>query len=380
MRVWGRRALAVLLLSLLAGVAFGGGDLIAQRLLNPWLQAPPNILSQPLVKSQGLSLATVPTVVAKASPAVVLVTAYVPTSTATFNPFNPLQAPTTTTTTQVFLGSGSIISANGYILTNQHVVNGANRITVTVAGYTRPFTARLVGQDYSLDLAVLKISAPKPLPVIPFAPSTAIQVGQWVVAIGNPYGLSHTVTMGVISATGRPISIPVSNGPTRVYSDLLQTDAAINPGNSGGPLLNLYGQMVGVNTALASQAQGIGFAIPVSTVRSAVGQLISQGFVTHAYLGVEITDLTAQIAKKLQTTVAHGAVVLAVSKGGPAQLAGIRIGDVITSLGGHPVTGVTSLESAISDFQPGAKVAVVVARGPLKRTFTVTLQQLPPNL
>ncbi len=380
MRVWGRRAVAVILLSVLAGVAFGGGDLLAQRLLNPWLEAPPNVLSQPLVKSQGLSLATVPTVVAKASPAVVLVTSYVPTTTASFNPFNPLQGPVTTKSTQVFLGSGSIISTTGYILTNQHVVNGANRITVTVQGYAQPFPARLIGQDYSLDLAVIKISAPKPLPVIPLAPSGAIQVGEWVVAIGNPYGLSHTVTMGVISATGRPISIPVSNGPTRVYSDLLQTDAAINPGNSGGPLLNLYGQMVGVNTAVASQAQGIGFAIPISTVRSAVGQLISQGYVTHAYLGVEIVDLTPSLAKKLQTKASQGAVVLAVAAGGPAQKAGIRVGDVIVSLGGHKVTGVTSLETAIALYKPGATVPVVVDRGFLTKTFTVTLAQLPPNL
>ena len=165
------------------------------------------------------------------------------------------------------MGTGFIFEKTGYILTNEHVVDGADEIQVTVEGYDKPFTAKLLGNSYELDLAVLKIEGTKDFPILPLGKADDVNVGDWVVAIGNPYGFDHTVTVGVLSAKERPISIPDEKG-TREYKHLLQTDASINPGNSGGPLLNLNGEVIGINTAVSSQAQGIGFAIPTSTISS----------------------------------------------------------------------------------------------------------------
>ena len=170
-------------------------------------------------------------------------------------------------------GSGFIFEKSGYILTNQHVIEGADQILVTVEGYDKPLEAKLLGSERDLDLAVLKIESKKEFATLPLGSSDSIRVGDWVVAIGNPYGFDHTVTVGVLSAKGRPIDIPEQNAAPRKYKNLLQTDASINPGNSGGPLLNLNGEVIGINTAVSAQAQGIGFAIPTSTITSVLDNL-----------------------------------------------------------------------------------------------------------
>jgi len=172
------------------------------------------------------------------------------------------------------LGSGFVASEDGYILTNEHVISGATKITATIQGFDNPLPAQVVGADYDLDLAVLKVNAGRPLPVLKCGDSEKVRVGNWVVAIGSPFGLEHTVTVGVISAKVRPVQVE-----NRSYKNLLQTDAKINPGNSGGPLLNLAGEVIGINTAVA-QAQGIGFAIPVNTAKEVIADLVNKGKVT----------------------------------------------------------------------------------------------------
>lgn len=368
-------------LAFLAGIAFAAGSALTQRVLDPWSQTPPNFLTQPLVRSQGMGLQTVPAVVEKASQAVVKITSTTVVTTQPspniWNPFN-FETPTPGPQEEVSLGTGFIISTTGTILTNQHVVNGASSIQVAVVGYNRPFKAKVIGQDYDLDLAVLQIDAPKPLPVLPLAAPTPPPVGEWVVAIGNPYGLSHTVTLGVISAEGRPITLPGS--PGRSYRDLLQTDAAINPGNSGGPLLNLSGQVVGINTAVSSQGQGIGFAIPVSTVRSVLGQLIAKGFVVRSWLGVTTTDLDPSLANYLGVRAASGAVITGIYKGGPAAVAGLGPGDVIVSFDGKAVASSNRLSDLTEALKPGTKGTITALRGSQTLHVTVTLTQRPPNL
>jgi S1-C subfamily serine protease len=221
----------------------------------------------------GVGPETVADVVSQVSPAVVKISTTITTGSADdplfsdpfFREFFDLP---TVPREEEGLGSGFIISSDGYILTNEHVIEGANKISVTVIGFDKEIEARVVGSDYDLDLALLKIDAGGSLPFLTLGNSDQIRVGNWVIAIGNPYGLDHTVTTGVISAKGRPISVE-----DRQYENLLQTDASINPGNSGGPLLNLNGEVVGINTAISSEAQGIGFAIPTSTVQQVLEDL-----------------------------------------------------------------------------------------------------------
>jgi len=365
-----------------SGVVFTLGSGAASKVLAPLEGAPPNLTSQVLVKSVGMAQDTVAAVVGKASPAVVKITSVTSGREGTGPVWSPYLFPFPVEPRQeVGLGSGFIISKSGYILTNQHVIGGASEIQVAVAGYKKPFQARVIGQDASLDLAVLRIQAPRPLPVLPLASSKAPAVGTWVVAIGNPYGLSHTVTVGVISAEGRPITVSeAGGGPTRSYTNLLQTDAAINPGNSGGPLLNLRGQVVGINTAVASEGQGIGFAIPVGTVRGVLDQLITKGRVAHAWLGVTTTALNPSIASYLGVKVKEGAVVEGVSEGSPAQRSGLEPGDVIIDVDGRPVTSGATLQSVTEALKPGTRVTVEVARGSHTLDINVTLGQRPPGL
>lgn len=270
------------------------------------------------------------------------------------------------------LGSGFLISADGYILTNQHVVEGAREIKVTVSGYDTPFKAKVTGSDYDLDLAVLKIEGSKAFSHLELGDSDQVRVGEWAIAIGNPYGLDHTVTIGLISAKGRPVSIGDRN-----YENLLQTDASINPGNSGGPLLNLRGQVIGINTAINSQAQGIGFAIPTSTVQGVLKTLLSSGQVSRPWIGVSISDVTPQVAEYLGLSKAEGAVVLSVEANGPAAKAGIRRGDVVMNLGGKNITKANDLVKAIQGCTVGQSVPVTVLRQGKTLNLTVTMVQKP---
>jgi serine protease Do len=273
------------------------------------------------------------------------------------------------------MGSGFIFDSTGYILTNQHVIAGASEIKVTVNGRSTPLTAKLLGSSYDLDLAVLKIEGTN-FPTLKLGDSSSLNMGDWVVAIGNPYGFDHTVTVGVLSSNERQISIPDTNG-TRNYQHLLQTDASINPGNSGGPLLNLQGEVIGINTAVSSQAQGIGFAIPSSTINEVLQNLKSNTKIPQKpvpFIGATLTDLTADIAQRLgiDTTV-QGAFVTQVMFNTPAYKADLRQYDVITGMDGKAYSTKEDLIAAIQTKAVGDNVKLNIIRGGKKIDVTVTI-------
>lgn len=269
-------------------------------------------------------------------------------------------------------GSGFIISPDGYILTNNHVVEGAQEVTVTLAD-KQEYKARIVGRDSRTDLAVLKISPKGTLPAVTLGNSEAARVGDWVLAIGNPYGLSNTVTAGIVSAKGRVIG----QGP---YDDFIQTDAPINPENSGGPLFNLKGEVVGVNTAIFSQSGGsvgIGFAIPIDEVKPLIPQLETTGHVTRGYLGVTIQSITPDLQKAMNLSQAKGALVADVVKGSPAERAGIQRGDVITAFSGKPVADSTALPPLVAAMPVGKTVPVTLIRDGKTREVQVAVGKFP---
>jgi serine protease Do len=273
-------------------------------------------------------------------------------------------------------GSGFIVSKDGYILTNNHVVDGSDQVTVRLLD-RREFKAKIVGTDPNTDLAVLKIDAKNLIPA-PLGSSTAARVGEWVLAVGNPLGdaLTFTVTSGIISAKGRTLALPGQS--ERSIQDFIQTDAAINPGNSGGALVNADGEVVGVNTAIASLAQGttsqggnigVGFAIPIDSARSIAEQLINDGQVTHAFLGVQLTEAEN----------GGGALVAEVEDGQPAAQAGLQAGDLITEVGDETVSNAADLTAAIRNLQPGDKVTVTFTRDGNEQSVEVTLGELPED-
>ncbi|MCL4440861.1 MAG: trypsin-like peptidase domain-containing protein [Firmicutes bacterium] len=266
------------------------------------------------------------------------------------------------------MGSGFIISEDGYILTNEHVIEGATQIEVRMSGKDEPVPAKLVGADAELDLAVLKISGQNGLPTLQLGDSNSVRVGEWAIAIGNPQGLDHTVTIGVISAKGRPITVQ-----DKQYKNLLQTDASINPGNSGGPLLNMSGQVIGINTAVNASAQGIGFAIPTSTVQPVLDTLISKGKIARPWLGVNIQSLNKEIADYMKLDRTEGALVTSVVNGGPAAAAGIVQGDVITELDHQSVATAGDLTGLVEKMKPNQKVVAVVYREGKKMLINVVI-------
>lgn len=255
------------------------------------------------------------------------------------------------------LGSGVIVSANGYILTNHHVVEAADEIQVALAnGQTLP--AQVVGADPETDLAVLKIKATG-LPAITFAEIDSLQVGDWVLAVGNPFGVGQTVTAGIVSALGR------THLGINTFENFIQTDAAINPGNSGGALVDAAGNLVGVNSAIYSRtggSQGIGFAIPVSIARKVMEQIVQSGSVTRGWVGVEVQDMTAELAESYNLKSTEGALIAGVLKGGPADTGGIRPGDILLAVGGQKVSNSASLLNLIAALKPGDEVQLTVAR------------------
>jgi putative serine protease PepD len=274
-------------------------------------------------------------------------------------------------TTGTGTGSGFVVSDDGYIVTNAHVVEGANGQIKAKIGDGKTLDAKLVGQDASTDLALLKVSASNLKPLA-LGDSSTVEVGDPAYAIGNPFGLDRTLTTGVVSALQREISSP--NGFS--IDDVIQTDAAINPGNSGGPLFNAEGQVIGVNSQIESAGSsagggqagnvGIGFAIPSNTVKGVVSQLKATGKVSHAYLGVQTQDASGA-----------GAQVAQLTAGGPAADAGLRAGDVITSLGGKAVDDSTALSSLVDEHKPGDEVRVELTRDGAKKTLTVKLGDRP---
>jgi len=279
------------------------------------------------------------------------------------------------------LGSGFIISADGYIVTNNHVVapgrQGAvvETITVTLPD-RREFKARLIGRDLASDLAVLKIDAGSDLPFVRFGDSERARVGDWVLAIGNPFGLGGTVTTGIVSAIHR------NTGQGGAYDRYLQTDASINMGNSGGPMFDLQGNVIGVNTAIFSPSGGnvgIGFAIPAEQARPVVDALMKGGRVRRGYLGVQIQQLTPDIAESLGLERNRGELIASVEPGQAAARAGIRQGDVVVSVGGQPVTPDTTLSYLVSNSPIGSRIPIELIRDGRRQTVTVTVGERPPE-
>ncbi|TYO91508.1 serine protease Do [Oceanicella actignis] len=269
------------------------------------------------------------------------------------------------------LGSGFVISQDGYIVTNNHVIDGADEIKVNFTdGESLP--AKIVGTDPKTDIALLKVEPKAPLPFVPFGDSDKARVGDWVLAIGNPFGLGGTVTAGIISARNRDINA----GP---YDDFLQTDAAINRGNSGGPLFNMDGEVIGVNTAIISPSGGsigIGFAVPSAIVTKVVSQLREFGETRRGWLGVQIQTVTDEIAEGLGLDAARGALVSGVVEGGPAAQAGLQVGDVILSFDGKDVKQMRDLPRMVADAEVGKPVRVTVWRKGKTHTLKVTLGRL----
>jgi len=265
-------------------------------------------------------------------------------------------------------GSGVIISKDGYILTNNHVVEGAKELTVTLADKGE-FKAQVIGRDPKTDIAIVKIDAGKNLPAASIGDSDQIKVGDWVLAIGNPFGLSHTVTSGIVSAKGRVIGA----GP---YDDFIQTDASINPGNSGGPLFNMKGEVIGINTAIIPDGQGIGFAIPVNTAKSLIPQLEADGEVTRGYLGVNIQSINPDLSKALKMEQSKGTLVAEVVPGGPADKAGIKAGDVIVSFDSKPVRDSHDLPAMVAATAIGREVPITLVRNGKKIEIAAVIAKL----
>jgi serine protease Do len=269
------------------------------------------------------------------------------------------------------LGSGVVVTEDGYILTNNHVVAEAEEIVVTFTEKEQ-YDAKIIGRDPKTDIALIKIEVSKPIPAARLGDSDALRVGDWVVAIGNPFGLGSTVTAGIVSAKGRIIGA----GP---YDDFIQTDASINPGNSGGPLFNLDGEVVGINTAIFTQTGGnigIGFAIPINMAKSVMSQLKEKGKVTRGWLGVTIQNVTSEIKEKFELTKAEGALVAEVAEDSPAEKAGLQRGDVIISFDDKTVPEMSALPPMVAQTPVGKEVEIVAIRKGKEKRFTVVIAEL----
>jgi serine protease Do len=273
------------------------------------------------------------------------------------------------------LGSGVIIDGKrGFILTNKHVILKSKTITVTLKD-GREFTAQIVGADSDSDLAVLRISSPTALPDITIGDSSNLMIGETVIAIGNPFGFSNTVTTGVISATNRSIRTD-----EMVYHDFIQTDASINPGNSGGPLLNINGELVGINTAIYAKAQGIGFAIPINTAKRIVSDLIRYGEVIPAWIGITIQDIDEDLARYLKASAINGVLVKKAETVGPARKAGIREGDIILSINTSDIASEADFHRAMTALSAGEKIDITVWREGKTKTVSVKTSTFPKEL
>lgn len=269
------------------------------------------------------------------------------------------------------LGSGFIMSSDGYIITNNHVVRRAEEIEVILEG-GKKYTAKIVGTDPVTDLALLKIDPEEPLPAVEMGDSSSLAIGDSVFAIGNPFGLGHTVTAGIVSAKGRALGIGR-------YDNFIQTDAAINPGNSGGPLFDYEGKVVGVNTAVMARGQGLGFAIPINMTKTVVEHLKVHGKVIRGWLGIMIQDITPEISEALGINRDKGGLVSEVKEGSPADKAGIRRGDIIVSVGSEEIPDAATLARKLALTKPGVDTKFVVLRDGKEKIFTVKLIEHPEN-
>jgi Do/DeqQ family serine protease len=383
-----RWLIGVVLAAFFAGIAFSGGVLFASghsKWMNPVLaalnQSPASTDTASGSTMPGVGPSTIADMVAGAGPAVVRIDTTATTQVQNpffndpfFRQFFGQDYSQPQTQMQQALGSGFLISADGYLLTNQHVIDGAQTIEVTIMGQSKPVAAQVVGSDKDLDLAVLKINDGSNLPYLKLGDSDKIRLGDWAIAIGNPYGLDHTVTVGVISAKGRSMTIE-----SRSYRNLLQTDASINPGNSGGPLLDLAGEVIGINTAVNQQAQGIGFAIPSNTVNDVLNDLMKGAHISHPWLGVEISNVTQDVATAYGYNGTSGVVVRSVISGGPADKAGLQDGDIITGWNGASVADTNDLLQKVQQAGVGAKINLTIWRDKQSVTASVTLVDQPSS-
>ena len=268
------------------------------------------------------------------------------------------------------LGSGVIFDKRGYVLTNFHVIKGADAVLLRLSS-KQEYRGRVVGTDPKTDLAVVRFEAPTDLPIAALGNSDVLKVGEWAIAIGNPFGLDQTVTVGVISATGR------SDVGIATYENFIQTDASINPGNSGGPLVNLRGEVVGINTAIVAAGQGIGFAIPANMVKRVIGQLVDRGKVTRGWIGISVQPLTTELAQALGVKDGRGAVVARIYPDGPASGAGVKQNDVIVTFEGTPVEDYTHLQRLSADAEVGKTVTIEYVRKGEKKSAQVKIAEAP---
>ncbi len=285
-----------------------------------------------------------------------------------FRQFDGQQMPQQKSRREQSLGTGFVIDKDGYILTNNHVVNGADEVMVKLSD-GRELKGEIKGTDEKLDLALIKVSDKDVFHVAELGDSDVLNVGEWVMAIGNPFGLSQTVTAGIVSAKGRVIG----NGP---YDDFIQTDASINPGNSGGPLFNAEGKVIGINTAIIAGGQGIGFAIPINMAKSIISQLRDTGKVTRGYLGIRFQPLTADLAKSFGMNSDKGALIANVEKDTPADRAGLKAGDVITEYDGKTINESSELPRLVATTPIDKKVSVVIFRDGKKQELSVVVGKL----
>ena len=271
------------------------------------------------------------------------------------------------------LGSGVIFDSRGYVLTNNHVVRGADGVLLRLAS-KREYRGRIIGADVTTDLAVIQFEPDGAVPVATLGNSDTLRVGEWAIAIGNPFGLDNTVTVGVVSATGR------ADVGIATYENFIQTDASINPGNSGGPLVNLRGEVIGINTAIVATGQGIGFAIPANMVKRITGQLMDRGKVTRGWIGIAMEPLTNELAQSLGLREARGAVVARVYSNGPAAAAGIEKNDVVVSFEGTAVEDYRQLQRLSADAEVGKTVKLEIVRNRERRTVQLRVAEAPDRI
>ncbi|MBE9046535.1 trypsin-like peptidase domain-containing protein [Pleurocapsales cyanobacterium LEGE 10410] len=346
---------------------FAGGALFAipvMQLLPTKAQIEQPVAQLPTVSADSTSTNFITAAVEQASPSVVRITSAGNSRAADRQPARGM-------------GSGFIISSDGVVLTNAHVVRGAQRVTVTL-GDGRSLIGEILGQDPLTDVAVVKLPANN-LPALPLGNSQTIQPGEWAIAIGNPLGLNNTVTAGIISGTGRPGGV-IGSPNSRV--NFIQTDAAINPGNSGGPLLNQQGEVIGINTAIIGRARGLGFAIPIDQARNIAEELIATGEVQHPYLGVQMVTLDSLTRERLNRDnlniqADEGVVIVEVANASPAARAGLRSGDIIEQIGDRRVLTTAEVQQAVAASSIGEDLAVQIARNGRRLTIAVQPGQFP---
>ncbi|MGA7614117.1 MAG: trypsin-like peptidase domain-containing protein [Thermoanaerobaculia bacterium] len=340
-------------------------------------QAPPVAQAKPPAIPKSVSAKRITPVVVAAHnilPSVVNIQAEAVIRQRTMDPFFGFFQPDRAVQTES-IGSGFVWQSDGIIVTNNHVIEGASRISVNLQD-GRQFPATVIGVDPDSDLAVLRVKATG-LPAAPIGTSSDLLIGETVIAVGNPFGLSGSVTTGVVSALGR--SVPEKNAG-RTFTDFIQTDASINPGNSGGPLLNIEGRVIGINVAIYAQAQNIGFAIPVDRAKKVIGDLLRYGSFHSAWIGVATTTVTREEAKRMGLGVAQGALVAHVFSGSPAERAGLRRGDIITSVDGHAVDSREGFNTYTATVSADSPIPLTVVRGGGKQTISLTPVEPPRNL